>query len=65
MLARPSVMRYMSDPEGYCRAAADVVGMLQAGIVQDVGREYPLAQAALAQADLEAGRATGCLVLVA
>jgi NADPH2:quinone reductase len=38
--------------------------MLQAGIVQDVGREYPLAQAALAQADLEAGRTTGCLVLV-
>jgi NADPH2:quinone reductase len=64
MLARPSVMRYMSDPESYRRAAADVVAMLQAGIVQDVGREYPLAQAALAQADLEAGRTTGCLVLV-
>ena len=64
MLARPSVMRYMSDPESYRRAAADVVAMLQAGIVQDVGREYPLAQTAVAQTDLEAGRTTGCLVLV-
>ena len=64
MLARPSVMRYMSDPESYRGAAADVVAMLQAGILQDVGREYPLAQAAVAQADLEAGRTTGCLVLL-
>jgi NADPH2:quinone reductase len=64
MLARPSVIRYMSDAESYRRAAADVVAMLQAGVVQDVGREYPLAQAAAAQADLEAGHTTGCLVLV-
>jgi NADPH2:quinone reductase len=64
MLARPSVMRYMSDLESYRAAAADVVAMLQAGIVQDAGREYPLTQAAAAQADLEAGRTTGCLVLV-
>jgi NADPH2:quinone reductase len=64
MLARPSVMRYMSDPESYRRAAADVIAMLQAGVVQDVGREYPLSEAGTAQADLEAGRTTGCLVLV-
>jgi NADPH2:quinone reductase len=63
MLARPSVMRYMSDPESYRAAAADIVAMIAAGIVQDVGRSYPLAQAAAAQADLEAGRTTGCLVL--
>jgi NADPH:quinone reductase len=64
MLARPSVMRYMSDPESYRRAAADVIAMLKAGIRQDVGQEYPLAQAASAHADLEAGRSTGCLVLI-
>jgi NADPH2:quinone reductase len=54
----------MSDPESYRHAAADVVAMLQAGIVQDIGREYPLAQTAVAQTDLETGRTTGCLVLV-
>jgi NADPH2:quinone reductase len=64
MLARPSVMRYMSDPDNYRRAASDVIAMLQAGIQQDVGQEYPLAQAATAHADLEAGRTTGCLVLI-
>ncbi|MBV8511694.1 MAG: quinone oxidoreductase [Xanthobacteraceae bacterium] len=63
MLARPSVMRYMSDPDSYRRAAADVIAMLQAGIQQDVGQEYPLTQAASSHADLEAGRTTGCLVL--
>jgi NADPH:quinone reductase len=64
MLARPSVMRYMSDPDSYRRAAADVIAMLQAGIQQDVGQEYPLTQAASSHADLQAGRTTGCLVLM-
>jgi NADPH2:quinone reductase len=63
MLARPSVMRYMSDSDNYRRAAADVIAILRAGIQQDVGQDYPLAQAAAAHADLEAGRTTGCLVL--
>jgi NADPH2:quinone reductase len=54
----------MNDPESYRRAAADVIAMLQAGIVQDVGRDYPLAQAASTHDDLEAGRTTGCLVLI-
>jgi NADPH2:quinone reductase len=57
-------MRYMSDPDSYRRAAADVIAMLQAGIQQDVGQDYPLAQAATAHTDLEAGRTTGCLVLI-
>jgi NADPH2:quinone reductase len=64
MLARPSVMRYMGDPDSYRRAAGDVIAMLQAGIRQDVGQDYPLIQAAAAHADLEAGRTTGCLVLI-
>jgi len=63
MLARPSVMRHMSDPESYRTAATNVVTMLRAGITQEVGRAYPLREAARAQADLEAGRTTGCLVL--
>jgi NADPH:quinone reductase len=64
MLARPSVMRYMGDPDSYRRAAADVIAMLQAGIQQDIGQDYPLTQAATAHTDLEAGRTTGCLVLI-
>jgi NADPH2:quinone reductase len=64
MLARPSVMRYMSDPDSYRRAAADVIAMLQAGIQQDLGQDYPLTQAASSHADLETGRTTGCLVLM-
>ncbi len=63
MLARPSVMRYMADPDSYQRAAADVVATLQAGVRQDVGQEYTLAEAATAHADLEAGRTIGCVVL--
>jgi NADPH2:quinone reductase len=64
MLARPSVMRYMGDPDSYRRAAADVIAMLQAGIQQAVGEHYPLTQAASSHGDLEAGRTTGCLVLM-
>ena len=65
MLARPSVMRHMSDPASYRAAASAVVEMLRAGIAQEIGREYPLREAAAAQADLAAGRTTGCLVLTA
>lgn len=63
MLARPSVMRHMSDSASYRAAATEVIEMLRAGIAQEVGREYPLREAAAAQADLAAGRTTGCLVL--
>ncbi|HUZ65186.1 MAG TPA: quinone oxidoreductase [Acetobacteraceae bacterium] len=63
-LARPSIMAYISDTETYRRAAADVLAVLQDGIAPLIGRSYPLAEAAAAQADLEAGRTTGSLLLV-
>jgi NADPH2:quinone reductase len=63
-LARYSVMRYMSDPHTYGKAAAEVMTALQAGIVQDVGARYPLADAALAQTDLELGKTIGCSALI-
>lgn len=62
--ARPSVMAYMSVAETYRRAAADVIELLQSGLRPVIGRRYPLAQAGAAQADLEAGRTTGSLLLV-
>ena len=58
-------MRHMSDPPSYRGAAREVVAMLCAGIAQEIGRTYPLREAAAAQADLAAGRTTGCLVLTA
>lgn len=63
-LARPSVMLYMREPETYRRAAADVLAALDDGLVPVIGRAYPLVDAAMAQADLEAGRTTGSLYLV-
>ncbi len=63
-LARPSVMAYMSVLETYRRAASEVLAMLEDGITPLSGRAYPLAEAAAAQGDLEAGRTTGCLYLV-
>jgi NADPH2:quinone reductase len=62
-LARPSVMAYMSDLETYRRAAAAVLEILADGVAPLVGQAYPLAEAAAAQGDLEAGRTTGCLYL--
>jgi NADPH2:quinone reductase len=56
-------MRYMADPETYRRAAAEVLAGLDAGLAQEVGRRYPLADAAQAHADLESGATTGCLWL--
>jgi NADPH:quinone reductase len=63
-LARYSVMRYMADPATYRRAAADVLAALEAGIVQNIGAAYALANAAAAQEELEAGKTTGCSVLI-
>jgi NADPH:quinone reductase len=63
-LSRPSVMAYSSEPESYQRGAADLFGMLQAGVAPTIGRRYPLEQAAQAHADLEVGRTTVSVFLV-
>lgn len=63
-LARPSVMAYAADPELYARGAADLLALMQIGITAEIGGEYPLTEAARAQADLAAGRTTGSLLLV-
>jgi NADPH2:quinone reductase len=61
MLARPSVMRFMADRDAYVRAARAVVAAAQA---PDPGPAYPLAEAARAHCDLEAGATTGAAVLI-
>lgn len=63
-LAKPSVMAYSADRARYPEAAKAVVKAFRAGIVTDIGGRYPLAEAAAAQTELEAGRTTGSLVLL-
>lgn len=63
-LARPSVMAYMSDLNSYHCAAGAVVPLLQDGLVPEVGKGFPLTQAARAHVELESGRTTGALHLV-
>jgi NADPH2:quinone reductase len=63
-LVRPSVMAYVSDLATYRQAASEVLALLANGIAPLIGAAYPLAEAAAAQDDLEAGRTMGCLYLV-
>jgi NADPH2:quinone reductase len=64
LLGRPSVMAYMNNADDYHRSAAAVLAALSAGVLRASGRAYPLADAAVAQSDLEAGRTSGSLYLV-
>ena len=63
-LARPSVMAYSAEPDTYRDAAAQVLAMMRAGVRAEIGREYALAEASKAHADLEGGRSTGSLLLI-
>ncbi|RAI44034.1 quinone oxidoreductase family protein [Rhodoplanes roseus] len=63
-LFRPSVIAYSNDPDRYATGAADVLAFLADRPSDPVGATYPLAEAARAHADLEAGRTTGSIVLV-
>lgn len=62
-LARPSVLAYANDPELYRRGASALLAELQDGLINPIGAEYPLAEAAKAHTDLEAGRTTGSVIL--
>lgn len=64
LLGRPSVMAFMNHADDYHRAAAAVLAALSDGVLQARGTAYPLAEAARAQSDLEAGRTSGALYLV-
>lgn len=63
-LARPSVMAYAADLPAYHQAAKALLEIMQKGVCTEIGHEYPLAEAAQAQSDLEAGRTTGSLLLI-
>lgn len=62
---RPTLVNYCGTPELYAASAAKVVEMLASGALTPViGQRRPLAEAAAAHADLEAGRTTGATLLV-
>jgi NADPH2:quinone reductase len=62
-LMRPSVLAYANDATLYRQGAADLFAALADGLTNPIGAEYPLADAARAHADLEAGRTTGSVIL--
>ncbi|KAA0699205.1 quinone oxidoreductase [Neorhizobium sp. P12A] len=64
-LARPSVLAYANDPDLYRQGAKDLFAALQSGLINPIGAEYPLEEAAKAHEDLEAGRTTGSVILTA
>ncbi len=63
-LARPSVMAYSTERDTYPEAMQAVLAMIRTGIAGGTGPIYPLADAAIAQADLEVGRIVGSAILV-
>lgn len=62
-LMRPSSIAYANDPELYRRGTADLLAALQSGLINPIGAEYPLREAARAHADLESGKTTGSVIL--
>lgn len=62
-LVRPSVIAYADDPDRYRGGCSALIAALEDGLINPIGAEYPLRDAARAQADLEAGRTTGSVIL--
>ena len=63
-LTRPTLFHHIADAAALQQRAARVFGWVESGAIKlHVGAEYPLADAGRAQADLEARRTTGKLVL--
>ncbi|EJN04452.1 quinone oxidoreductase [Phyllobacterium sp. YR531] len=62
-LMRPSVIASVNDPEFYQEGSKALMSALQDGLINPIGAEYPLRDAAQAHRDLEAGRITGSVIL--
>lgn len=63
-LARPSVLAYIAELDAYRQGASELFAVMAAGLTAEIGTEYPLAEAAKAQAALEAGETTGSVLLI-
>jgi len=65
-LTRPSLMTYTAQREDLLAHAEDLFRVVQAGIVTiEIGRTYPLSEAAQAHRDLEGRKTTGSSILLA
>ncbi|OTP75627.1 quinone oxidoreductase family protein [Caballeronia sordidicola] len=62
-LIRPSSLLYANDPQLYKAGTAELLEMLEDGMVTPIGAGYPLREAARAHADLESGKTTGSMIL--
>lgn len=63
-LTRPSLAAHTATPDEYQQRARDVLQAIADGIIQPrIWRRYPLADVALAHADLGNGRSQGAIVL--
>jgi len=62
-LARPSVMAYMNEVDGYRKAAEAVLAAMESGLFGLAGKAYALSAAARAQSDLEGGHTSGAIYL--
>jgi len=62
-LIRPSSLLYANDPQLYKAGTAELLEMLEDGMVTPIGARYPLREAARAHADLESGKTTGSMIL--
>jgi NADPH2:quinone reductase len=64
-LTRPTLATHISTPDKLRAAADELFSLMASGDISlEVGRRYPLAQAAQAQEDLAARRTTGSCVLI-
>ena len=62
-LARPSVFAYANDQKFYAQATAALFEQLGKGLKIKIGAEFPLAEAADAQTQLERGATVGSILL--
>ncbi|MGE8067109.1 quinone oxidoreductase family protein [Pseudomonas sp. NPDC089569] len=63
-LTRPSLAAHTTSTSEYQERAQDVLAAIGAGIIKPrIWASYPLADAALAHADLESGRSSGAIIL--
>jgi NADPH2:quinone reductase len=62
---RPTLVTYSGDPADYAASARTVLDMVASGALKPhIGQRYPLADAAQAHRDLEAGKTIGSTLLI-
>jgi len=62
-LIRPSSLLYANYPQLYEAGTAELLKMLEDGMVTPIGARYPLREAARAHADIASGKTTGSVIL--